>query len=545
MRFEIDINRGEAIIGSARVDVCAVGSKGYIQIGGKDGPVLKQITFGERTLAHRNSCHAEKYVDFLSATITHTATVSPGAGEQNIVEIIALHLAGAGNDAPSFTETANRVSKSTGWSAEIIDSHPAAYIDSLYLQLSGDSKPWRKILLAPSKEESILSLKHHLAISIFRRGSDSSGIGIEDKELAVNESQETGLETKQPEYSQVKENHAVNRQKILSLSPDDKIKSNALKDLPEDKTLKPESKRPDSNLPKKEQNKKSPVFLKSVDDKNNIEQFPKDLPASYSKPVQSQKISSSPGTVFSAQIAPSFKAYDYADENTVDGKRLLQGMGKNEADNYFYFSSKAVKNPIKGPVAQKNTVLSDETVNNAAGSSESVAGFKQPGRLPGKQNKSIPFKRYKTDKNKTYLMKDAAISSLESSTLFPSLVISLEQEKSPLISSAKKSLRAQNIMQNPADSKKPDTITPEEKYDQKHDIKKVYNLPEITTKRPFVPKDIHFDGNRPDTWPDIRDKSHDLPKDASSANNINTFSGTADEIAMLLHHEADLRGIER
>ncbi|MGB5156373.1 hypothetical protein [Desulfobacterium sp. N47] len=581
MTLRIDTNRGEAIIGPVRVEVCAIGNKGDLRIGGEDGPVLRQITFGERTAAHINSRHAAKYADFLGATVAHMATVSPGVAERDIVEIIALHLAGAGKDAVPFAETAHVVSRAYGWSAEIIDSYPAKHIDSLCMQISGSSTPWRTILLAPSKEESLLSLKYQLAVSIFKRGNISSDLNtmIQDQDIAGNERKEA-CDEPLPDYSEqssslsaktagydiasYKETHVVKKQ-----ISNDKTNSFVFDSPPEDKNISSGIEIQESGLSEKRQDVKHAVSLKPGTEKKETSQVQNNLHTYNLKTGQVEKRT---GTT----CAPFSVGTVHADNNQVVKENILQTKQQIKPKTFIRPELKSLKRSQKNKADQPAGSLSGKTEKS------SLAAYSEQSSVSNDKLMQTDINQYSAYEDKTSLKPDVLTTSLQPSRSFPALIVSLGKNKAPLISSPKQNIKSDHFKQTHADKKNsestlPKVMFPETDNHQISDMKpsaplilqntgfapdksgtppdaykalaqfaqdeKKQNtglINQMATKSP-VPENMHFLKERSGTLNTIPDSSMTGPLYKGS----DPFLNPADQIAELLHQEADLRGIDR
>ncbi|MBU1054934.1 MAG: hypothetical protein KKC46_14065 [Proteobacteria bacterium] len=601
MTLRIDTNRGEAIIGPVRVEVCAIGDENHLRIGGEDGPVLRQITFGERTAAYLNCRHAAKYADFLSAIIAHTATVSPGIGERDIIEIIALHLAGAENDAPTFVETANKVSKATGWSAELIDSRPAVYIDSLFMQISGITNPWRTILLAPSTEEPLLSIKHHLAMSILKRGNGSSELNEPDKDIEENNAEETEKidyeassdyfeqstllmpKNIRPEIDPSKNTSVRNKQKTPSKLlnkklPDHKEESSAVPELFEKETLLLNLAKPEGDLLKSNQHKKPAEPAKQkVYEKEIFEFSSKTNRINQKADNVENKESDLLCSIPSAHTLSSSVFYGYAENNSIiDKENFSQNSQFQKAETLIQNKSGSIIETSEIKVKSPD-VVNAESENKDSKSVNAVQSY----ALYDKQDESIKTDRDEKNKYKAVLKPDEATPSIKPTRVFPFLAISLEKERAPVISSMKTimkpnqtgfgqtnnektaSLKRKEFFANkdyhqisganffePVMQKKSDFVW--EKSNNRSDVfasssgltkdgEKNLDPINVMAEKPLLPENTRFLYRQAD----VKMPESDLPMTKALYKNSNSYLNPADQIASLLHQEADMRGIDR
>ena len=171
MQVIFDLHLGEAQVGGIRVPIAEVGHEGQIQVNGEDGPVLRPISFGERMRAVRNAQAAGDPVETLSVEILRLATVSAGTADHEVVQIIALKLAGAGTQAPLFHETISLVANATGWTPAQLYDAQAVEIDWLAINLADPQlkSTWNRLLM-PSEESGMLAtFKVAFASGLFRR----------------------------------------------------------------------------------------------------------------------------------------------------------------------------------------------------------------------------------------------------------------------------------------------------------------------------------------------------------------------------------------
>src|SRR2546421_9889894 len=136
MRVVIDIGREEALLGPLIAPIARAGSRGELRIGGPSGTCLRPLTFGERTTEAVRALSTPTPRDTLCPGILRAATVTDGDGDNNVAQVLALHLAGAGSDAPGFAESALLVARAAGWDPATLADAEAAEVDRLALHLA-------------------------------------------------------------------------------------------------------------------------------------------------------------------------------------------------------------------------------------------------------------------------------------------------------------------------------------------------------------------------------------------------------------------------
>src|SRR5207244_3132206 len=104
MRSSVVINTssGQAVVGGILVAVSQAGSRGELQIGGSQGPILRPLMFGERIRIVAHCVGTLAALDSLCSSILQAATVQTGEADVALQEILALMLAGADQEAPPF-----------------------------------------------------------------------------------------------------------------------------------------------------------------------------------------------------------------------------------------------------------------------------------------------------------------------------------------------------------------------------------------------------------------------------------------------------------
>lgn len=202
-RVILDAPRGEIRVGSTAVPVRAAQPEGALRIGGPGGPVLRPLTFGERSRVTAQAAAAPHPPRALCAATLALATVSPARDEADassdtaplravLREIVALFLAGAGEPGrPSFSAAALVVAQATGWSPLQLAACPAAEMDRLALELGagGEEGPpasaWSEIRLVSDPAEEVALIRDEYAADLLSRaGAALPSPGAQNAALA-------------------------------------------------------------------------------------------------------------------------------------------------------------------------------------------------------------------------------------------------------------------------------------------------------------------------------------------------------------------------
>lgn len=142
MHVEFDQLHGEVRAGGVAATWAPNGSRGEVRLGGPAGPVMRPVTFAERTVAAADALAAGLPGPSLCEALRQRATVEAGADREvpsELVDCVVLALAGADDErAPSFAETAIRVLRATrGELSSLLDA-PAREVDRLAAALLGE-----------------------------------------------------------------------------------------------------------------------------------------------------------------------------------------------------------------------------------------------------------------------------------------------------------------------------------------------------------------------------------------------------------------------
>ena len=177
---------GEALLGTVTVPVALVGDRGELRVGGPAGPVVRPIRFGERGRAVRHALAAAEPLTELAGTVGVLASGSL-AGADLVVEVLALHLAGAGSGGPGFATVTALLSRSLGWGPEALAASDAAEADDLARLLSdaaaGDE--WQRVVFDPvdasESGDDLVALRDALAADLLRRGQEPPDLTLVDR----------------------------------------------------------------------------------------------------------------------------------------------------------------------------------------------------------------------------------------------------------------------------------------------------------------------------------------------------------------------------
>ena len=168
-----------ALVADTRIPIRDVGAHGEMQIGGAFGPILRPLSYGERTRVVQRAAGSRHTIDNVCSAVLRAALVQAGECERLIAEILALALAGAERDAPSFAETALAVARAAVWSIRQINEAEADEIDRLAMALGGTAAPraddgWHRIVFADdAAATSLAGVRHDLSERLLTRAEIS------------------------------------------------------------------------------------------------------------------------------------------------------------------------------------------------------------------------------------------------------------------------------------------------------------------------------------------------------------------------------------
>src|SRR4051794_629149 len=103
--IHLDLEKGELTIAARRVPCCAAGSQGEVRLGGDAGTLLRPLTFAERTAIVGRAIAEDSPLEAVASGILLTSVIANlSALDPLVLEIAALVLAGADQEAPAFEE---------------------------------------------------------------------------------------------------------------------------------------------------------------------------------------------------------------------------------------------------------------------------------------------------------------------------------------------------------------------------------------------------------------------------------------------------------
>ncbi len=169
---------GFAQIGAVRVALERAGTAGELRVGGAGGPVLRPLSFGERTRIVAGLAGSPQAVDRLGAAIAAAALVEPGPADALLLEILALAMAGAdGPDTPHFSAAALTVARTLGSDLRQLYALEAAEVDRLARYLAGPLAPaatddgWQQVIFLAASPTSLEAIQRQLVLQLLARGT--------------------------------------------------------------------------------------------------------------------------------------------------------------------------------------------------------------------------------------------------------------------------------------------------------------------------------------------------------------------------------------
>lgn len=176
----IDLEGGVVLLGCAVVPCVAAGAKGEVRVDG--GRVLRPLAFAERTRLVWLAAASRDAEVQLAESVLALSTVEP-TGQAAYDDVVALALAGAGEDAPPFDETLAAAARATGLSAGRLSAAPAREVDALVRREHGGQ--WNRILFAePAVEVDWRQMRAEFCGRLFCRlqaaseqPEDAGGVG--------------------------------------------------------------------------------------------------------------------------------------------------------------------------------------------------------------------------------------------------------------------------------------------------------------------------------------------------------------------------------
>lgn len=192
-RAFIDTARGEFVLGDLALPVADAEPTGALRLLSPAGPVFRPITFGERFRLVERAAVAADPVESLCAAIMKCATVLPGemelsAAQWNACQTLALMLAGAGIEAPSFAEAMLLVGGRAGWGYREIEEAEASRIDHLARRLEpklpDPDDGWSRVVFQQEEPSGPDAIRRDLATRLLSRFADpDAGVAEELPEV--------------------------------------------------------------------------------------------------------------------------------------------------------------------------------------------------------------------------------------------------------------------------------------------------------------------------------------------------------------------------
>jgi len=151
-RASLELAAGHVQIAGRRVAVRAAGEGGRVQVGDDGGPILRPPTFGERTRLVAAALGAAGPAAALASALVATLRERVGPCDADVERVVALLLAGAGDDGPALVETAALVGRATATPLPAVEALEATQVDFYARALTNDSEQddgWHRVVLAP------------------------------------------------------------------------------------------------------------------------------------------------------------------------------------------------------------------------------------------------------------------------------------------------------------------------------------------------------------------------------------------------------------
>lgn len=165
-------DEGFAVVADRRVRVRPVGTSGALAVA---GTVVRPLAFGERT---RIVAEAAGLPDPATAVAGSVARAAAGTDRDALVTALALHLAGAGDEGPSFVAALVAVATHMGWGPRDIEPVAATEVDRLAGLLGaagGTPEPedgWHRVVFAATPaadDDDVAVVVRSLAGDLLRR----------------------------------------------------------------------------------------------------------------------------------------------------------------------------------------------------------------------------------------------------------------------------------------------------------------------------------------------------------------------------------------
>lgn len=183
MGVEFDQASGEVRACGLRAPCVADGPGAAVRLGGPGGPLLRPVTFGERSSAAGDAltAGAGRGRAALRRALRERSTVEPGVLEDGtpaarLLDCVVLALAGAEREgAPPFADAALAVMCATGTTMPALLDAPAREVDRLAGAGGGKDGGWTRFVLAgePAGEPSVEELCDRLADALLARAESA------------------------------------------------------------------------------------------------------------------------------------------------------------------------------------------------------------------------------------------------------------------------------------------------------------------------------------------------------------------------------------
>ncbi len=168
-----DPARGIAVVAGRAVAMAPAGEGGRLRFGGTAGTTLRPLTFMERTEVVTAAAALAVPRDAVAAATLARATAGSGDGDAVTLEVLAMWLAGAAWEAPSFAETTLLVARGAGWNPAELLAAPATEIDRLavYLDEQQHGSEWKSLVFAEPPAEDLAAARARFADRLLRRST--------------------------------------------------------------------------------------------------------------------------------------------------------------------------------------------------------------------------------------------------------------------------------------------------------------------------------------------------------------------------------------
>ena len=179
-QVHIDLNSGVVLFGSAVVPCLMAGTNGEVRVDG--GCLLRPLPFAERTRLTWLAAMREDAEAVLAESVLVFTTVEP-AERRAYDDVVALVLAGAGEEGTPFDETLVTAARATGLSLDELLMAPARAVDAL--ARPEDGSEWNRIFFPqPMAEANWASMRAEFCRWLLRRLHPASVWGTDISEVS-------------------------------------------------------------------------------------------------------------------------------------------------------------------------------------------------------------------------------------------------------------------------------------------------------------------------------------------------------------------------